>query len=269
MSQLWWVLGLVGVGKILATSLTLSSGASAGAFMPSLFIGAMLGTAFAKLVGPFWAISELSTGAFAVVGMAAMFAAMGRAPLTAILLVFEITGTREYGLILPLMLTAILATFLAELIHPESVYTMPLHRRGIYPTRTGEVDLLDTVTVGEAMSAARIVARPDQPVDELRRHLERHRSHGAPVVDDSGELVGIVTVADIATAEDGSVEVAEVMTRRPVTVSPDNRVSQAMERMAALGVGRLPVVAPDDPTKLVGMFRREDAVRAYHQALGS
>src|SRR5690606_14186590 len=69
-----------------------------GEHMPSLFIGAMVGTAFAKLVGPWWGFSELSTGAFAVVGMAAMFAAMGRAPLTAILLVFEITGTREYGL---------------------------------------------------------------------------------------------------------------------------------------------------------------------------
>ncbi|MFS8494485.1 MAG: chloride channel protein [Actinomycetes bacterium] len=269
LAQMWWVLGLVAVGKVLATSLTLSSGASAGAFMPSLFIGAMVGTAFAKLVGPWWGFSELSTGAFAVVGMAAMFAAMGRAPLTAILLVFEITGTREYGLILPLMLTAILATFLAELIHPESVYTMPLHRRGIYPTRTGEVDLLDTVTVGEVMSPARVVAKPDQTVEDLRRQLERHRSHGAPVIDEAGELVGIATLADIGTADDSSTKVAEVMTRRPVTVSPDIRVSQAMERMAALGVGRLPVVAADDPTKLVGMFRREDAVRAYHQALGS
>jgi CIC family chloride channel protein len=269
MSQLWWVLGLVALGKILATSLTLMSGASAGAFMPSLFIGAMVGTAFAKLVGPFWTTSELSTGAFAVVGMAAMFAAMGRAPLTAILLVFEITGTREYGLILPLMLTAILATFLAELIHPESVYTMPLHRRGIYPTRTGEVDLLDTVTVGEVMSPARVVARPDQAVGDLRRQLDRHRSHGAPVIDDAGALIGIVTLADIGTAEDDSTKVAEVMTRRPVTVDPDIQVSQAMERMATLGVGRLPVVAADNPTKLVGLFRREDAVRAYHQALGS
>ncbi len=63
--------------------------------------------------------------------------------------------------------------------------------------------------------------------------------------------------------------VASVMTRRPVTVTPDTRVSHAMERMAALGVGRMPVVAGDDPDRLVGMFRREDAVRAYHEALGS
>lgn len=270
LSELWWVLGLVAIGKILATSFTLASGGSAGAFMPSLFIGAMLGTAFAKVVAPVWGFSALSTGSFAVVGMAAMFAAMGRAPLTAILLVFEITGTREYGLILPLMLTAILATFLADLFHRESVYTMPLRRRGIAVAPTGEVDLLDTISVGDVMSAPKVVATPETPLDELRRDLDRHRSHGAPVVDDRGDLVGIVTATDIApVAKPELSSVASVMTRRPVTVTPDTRVSDAMERMAALGVGRLPVVAQDDPVRLVGMFRREDAVRAYHEALGS
>jgi chloride channel protein, CIC family len=270
LTEAWWVLGLVAAGKILATSLTLTSGASAGAFMPSLFIGAMLGTAFAKVVAPIWGFSALSTGSFAVVGMAAMFAAMGRAPLTAILLVFEITGTREYGLILPLMLTAILATFLADIFHPESVYTMSLRRRGISPTFAGEVDLLDTVTVGEVMSAPKVVARPETPLDELRLDLDRHRSHGAPVVDGGGRLVGIVTATDMApVAKPELSSVASVMTRRPVTVTPQSRVSHAMERMSALGVGRLPVVAEDDPDRLVGMFRREDAVRAYHEALGS
>lgn len=270
LSDMWWALGLVAVGKILATSLTLGSGASAGAFMPSLFIGAMLGTSFAKLVGPFWGLSPLNTGSFAVVGMAAMFAAMGRAPLTAILLVFEITGTREYGLILPLMLTAILATFLADRVHRESVYTMPLRRRGIAPLRRGEVDILDTVSVGNVMSPVRVAARPETAVGEVRRQLDRHRSHGAPVVDDRGQLVGIVTTTDMASATDPELtQVEGVMTRRPVTVTPETPVSQAMERMAALGVGRLPVVDSDDPVRLVGMFRREDAVRAYHEALGS
>lgn len=270
LSGLWWVLGLVALGKILATSFTLTSGASAGAFMPSLFIGAMVGTAFALVVGPMWEVSSLSTGPFAVVGMAAMFAAMGRAPLTAILLVFEITGTREYGLILPLMLTAILATFLADLVHRESVYTMPLRRRGIASLRRGEVDILDTISVGGVMAPLKIVARPETPLGEVRRELDRLRSHGAPVVDGDDGLVGIITVTDIATASDPDLaRVSTVMTRRPVTVTPETPVSQAMERMAALGVGRLPVVDTEDPTRLVGMFRREDAVRAYHEALGS
>ncbi|MGH8910925.1 MAG: CBS domain-containing protein, partial [Acidimicrobiia bacterium] len=235
--------------------------------MPSLFIGAMLGTAFAKMVGPFWEISALNTGSFAVVGMAAMFAAMGRAPLTAILLVFEVTGTREYGLILPLMATAILATFLSERFHPESVYTMPLRRRGIATTQRGEVDLLDTIDVGDVMAPAHFVIAPGAAVAELRVGLEEHRLHGAPVVE-RGRLVGIVTLTDLASVGE-STTVAEVMTPRPASVSPTTPVSQAMERMAALGVGRLPVVAETEPWRLVGMFRREEAVWAYHKALGT
>lgn len=269
LSGLWWVLGLLAVGKIVATSFTLTSGGSGGAFMPALFIGAVLGTAFAKAVAPFWGFSPLNTGSFAVVGMAAMFAAMGRAPLTAILLVFEITGTREYGLILPLMLTAILATFLAELFHRESVYTMPLRRRGIAQVQSGEVDVLDTIRVGQVMSVAKFVATPGTYLEELRSQFERHRSHGSPVVDEHGDLVGVVTATDMAAVtQPEKTSVAAVMTRRPVTVTPETPVSEAMERMAALGVGRLPVVANHNPLHLVGMFRREDAVQAYHEALG-
>jgi hypothetical protein len=100
--------------------------------------------------------------------------------------------------------------------------------------------------------------------------LNYHRSHGVPVVD-AGELVGIVTITDINRAE-GSTDVTtvgQVMTPRPVTVEPDTPVSRALERMAALGVGRLPVVADGDPRRLVGIFRREEAVNAYHEALTS
>lgn len=269
-SGLWWVLGLLAVGKIVATSFTLASGASGGAFMPSLFIGAVIGTAFAKLIGPFWSLSPLSTGSFAVVGMAAMFAAMARAPLTAILLVFEITGTREYGLILPLMLSGILATYLAERFHADSVYTMPLRRRGIVEARRGEVDILDTVDVSQVMSPARVIAREGDGVREVEAELHRHRAHGAPVVDREGRLVGIITTSDMTGSDrPDDAKVGDFMTRRPVTVTPSTEVSHAMARMAAMAVGRLPVVADDDPGLLVGVFRREDAVRAYHQALGS
>jgi K+/H+ antiporter YhaU regulatory subunit KhtT len=88
---------------------------------------------------------------------------------------------------------------------------------------------------------------------------------------DDGELVGIVTVTDVnrSPEADEVVTVGQVMTPRPVTVDPDTPVSRALERMAALGVGRLPVVATDDPRRLVGIFRREEAVHAYHEALTS
>ncbi len=268
-AEFWWVLALVALAKVIASAFTLTSGGSGGAFMPSLFIGAMLGTAFAKFVGPLWTVSPLSTGSFAVVGMAAMFAAMGRAPLTAVLLVFEVTGTREYGLILPLMLTAILATFLSELLHRESVYTMPLRWRGISQVRRGEVDVLDTISVGDVMSPARLVVTPSTKLEALKADFERHRVHGAPVLDDSGSLIGVVTVTDATSLSGADASVGEAMTQRPATVTPTTRVSEAMARMASLGVGRLPVVAVDDPSRLVGMFRREDAVKAYHEALGA
>jgi len=269
--ELWWVLILVALGKAAATSLTISSGGSGGAFMPSLFMGAAVGTGFARLAQNFWnGAAELDTGAFAVVGMAAMFAVVGRAPLTSILIVFEVTGARDYGLILPLMLTATLGTFLAERFMQDSVYSLALKRRGIRLTRTGEVDILDTVTVGSVMAPSPFVATPDQLIAETERMLHAHRSHGVPVVE-RGELVGIVTITDVNRALEDSraMTVGQVMTPRPVTVDPDTPVSRALERMAALGVGRLPVVAVDDPRRLVGIFRREEAVQAYHEALSS
>jgi CIC family chloride channel protein len=269
--EVWWVLVLLALGKALATSLTISSGGSGGAFMPSLFMGAAVGAGFARLAEGVWAgDTQLQSGAFAVVGMAAMFAVVGRAPLTSIIIVFEVTGARDYGLILPLMLAATLGTFLAERFMKDSVYTLALKRKGISLTRTGEIDILDTVTVGSVMAPLPFVAAPEQSIDEIERMLNFHRSHGVPVVD-ADELVGIVTITDINRAEGSAQEtsVSHVMTPRPVTVEPDTPVSRALERMAALGVGRLPVVAKEDPRRLVGIFRREEAVHAYHEALTS
>ncbi|HEY4606511.1 MAG TPA: chloride channel protein, partial [Acidimicrobiia bacterium] len=268
LSDLWWVLMLLGVGKAVATSLTISSGASGGAFMPSLFMGAAVGTGFARLVAPFWAQTpEIQPGAFAVVGMAAMFAVVGRAPLTAILIVFEVTGARDYQLILPLMLTATLGTFLAERFSPDSVYSMALRHRGIKVRQRGQVDLLDTIDVGSVMATAPIVCNPGDSLVDVEQRLHIVRSHGLPVVE-NGRLVGVLTMSDISRAGPAQT-VGEAMTPRPVTVVPSTPVSTALERMAVLGVGRLPVVGEDDPERLVGIFRREDAVRAYHEALTS
>ena len=265
--EIWWVLLALGGAKLVATVLTLGSHGSGGAFMPSLFMGAALGAGVADLLGPFWSISTIQPGAFAVVGMAATFAAVARAPLTSILIVFEITG--DYGLVLPLMLAASLATFLADRFHPESVYTMALTRRGIRLTRRGEVDVLDTVSVGSVASPIVAIVTTDMTTAAVQALLDHHRHHGLAVVD-RGELVGVITVTDIlrtgGPSEEGVTRTA--MTPRPVTATPGTPVSEALERMAALGIGRIPVVADDDPTRLVGLFRREDAVTAYHMALG-
>ncbi|RPI25393.1 MAG: CBS domain-containing protein, partial [Actinobacteria bacterium] len=265
----WWTLAAVALGKGVSNAITKTGGGSAGTFMPSLVIGGAVGAAFAILVDPLWGFSDMDPGAFAVVGMAATFAAVARAPLTSVVIVFEVTG--DYGLVLPLMLGAALATFLGERFHPDSEYTAPLTRLGIHLPRTEDIDLLDTVKVGAVMSECDTVATEDMDLASLGLLLAQTRHHGVPVVDAGGRLAGMITVGDLEAAGGprDDLTVAAAMSRRPITVTADQPVSSALARMAALDVGRMPVVAEDDPGRILGMFRRESVVRAYHDALGT
>ncbi len=265
--KVWWVLLLIAAGKSLAAASTRAGGGAGGTFMPSLFIGAAVGGGFALLVEPIWGFSDIDPGAFAVVGMAATFTAVARAPLTSIIFVFELT--QDYGLVLPLMLAASLATVIADRIHPATGYTLPLVKRGIHLPRTEDIDLLDTVTVGAVMNWPGTMLEPTMTTQEAEDVLDESHHHGVPVVADE-RLVGILTLSDITRSGGPSDErtVRDVMTPKPITVFPDMPVSAALARMAALDIGRLPVVADDDPSRLVGMFRRSSVVRAYHHALG-
>lgn len=264
-----WTLPILALFKMITNAFTRSGGGSAGTFMPSLFIGGVLGTALAIAVQPIWVFSDLQPGSYAMVGMAATFAAVARAPLTAIIMVFEITG--NYALVLPLMLAASLASFVADRIHPDSVYTMPLTRAGVHLVQTEDVDLLDTVTVGEVMTHLDETLHPAMTLSEAARFLDESRHHGMPVVERNGDLAGVLTLLDVALAEGNPDEtlVRDTMTARPITVTPTMPVSSALARMAALGVGRLPVVDDVNPRRVVGMFRRNSVVAAYHHALGS
>lgn len=266
-SYVWWALFIIAALKSVTTALTRKGGGSAGTFMPALVIGGAVGAGFALLVDPLWNFSRIDVGAFALVGMAAALAATARAPLTAVILVFEVTG--GYGLVLPLMLAAALATFVSERIEPDSGYTKSLARHGIRLPKAEDIDLLDTVDVGEVMSNVDVVATPDMTLSEFSTLLDQTRHHGMPVVR-KGKLVGIISVTDLERAggPTDDVTVGDVMTDSPITVTPQLPVSAALARMASLGLGRLPVVADDDPKHLVGMFRRESVVKAYHHALG-
>lgn len=265
---IWWTLPLLAVLKMITNALTRSGGGSAGTFMPSLFIGAVLGTALAMAAQPIW-FSDIQPGSYAMVGMAATFAAVARAPLTAIIMVFEITG--NYELVLPLMLAASLASFIADRVHPDSVYTMPLTKAGVHLAQTEDVDLLDTVTVGEVMTLLDDAISPSMTISHAANFLEESRHHGMPVVEKGGKLAGVLTLTDIAMVDSDPDEtlVKDAMTSRPITVTPTMPVSSALARMAALGVGRLPVVDDLDPRRVVGMFRRNSVVEAYHHALGA
>lgn len=264
----WWTLLIVAGFKAVTSALTRRGGGSVGTFMPALVIGGAVGAGFAILIDPLWGFSEIEPGAFALVGMAASLAATVRAPLTAVILVFELTG--DYGLVLPLMLSAALATFIGDRLHPESAYTMSLNNKGIRLPTTEDIDLLDTVQVGQVMSEVDRPASPDLTLAELEELFNQSHHHGVPVIEND-RLAGIITLTDIVRAGGPSptVLVRDEMSEHPITVTADLPVSAALARMASLGLGRLPVVATDDPRKLLGMFRRESVVAAYHYALGT
>ena len=149
--MVWYLLLLLLPVKMLATSITLAAGGSGGVFAPSLFLGAVFGGLFGSVMQFLFPELVVSSGAYAVVGMSAMVAGTTHAPITAFLIIFELTS--DYKLILPIMICAILATFIASLLKKDSIYTMKLTRRGVDLTKTAEVSVMQTTKVKDVMDA--------------------------------------------------------------------------------------------------------------------
>ena len=266
-NMLIWLLLL----KMVATTLTIASGNSGGVFAPSLFIGAILGEIVGTVAHWFWPTIAPNPGAYAIVGMAAVFSGAARAPITAVLIVFEMSN--DYKLILPLMLATGLATVLAERIYRESIYTVRLAMRGITLERGRDIDVLESLTVQEVMVDKVEVVYANTTLADVDALFDQTHVHGAPVLDTHGKLWGIVTVSD---ADRALIEELPPITpvsdfgtphSRLLTATPDESVSEALRRMGTRGIGRLPVVMRDDPTKMIGWIRRNDIVRAYNMAI--
>lgn len=260
------------IAKIIATNLTLGSGGSGGVFAPSLFMGAMLGAAFELVVNRLFPGVAAPQGAYALVGMAAVFAAAGHAPITAVIILFELTG--DYRIILPLMLTVVVATLLSQwMLHGESIYTLKLSRRGVRLSRGRDQDILQGVTVDEVMSRHVEPVFLDTTLAELAEVLGRTHHHGLMVLDEDSKLWGIVTISDLEKARHKNLPedtpLVDIATTWPhlQIAYPDETMGDALARMGARGLGRLPVVAREDPYLLVGIVRRRDITRAYDLAL--
>ena len=220
-----WTLMLALIfAKLVATTFTLGSGNSGGVFSPSLFMGAMLGGAFGSLVHAAFPAFTGGAGAYALVGMAAVFAAAAHAPLTAFLIVFEMSG--DYRLILPLMITVGLSTLISQRLRRESIYTLKLVKRNIPLERDRDVDIMRGLSVGEVMTRDPDVMYGDASLQDLADALIQTRHHGFPVLDRDNRLLGIVTYDDLKLAtSNGSASdrtVADITRRDVVTVCPQD-----------------------------------------------
>lgn len=248
--------------KIIAMSLTVSSGGSGGVFAPSLYVGAMLGGIAAELFSQ-------NSAAFVLVGMAAVFSGAGRVPIATLFMVTEMTG--GYHLLAP----AALVVTLSYLI--QSTLANRLRYRSLYeaqiPTRkTRDVDLLEGVRVVDAMSTTFDSVPANLPLPDLVRYFQDSLHHGCIVVDEEGKLFGVVSVGDLNKAmmkehfEEQTV--ADIATTTGLALAyPDETMSQALWRMGVRGVGRLPVVERKDNKKVLGIIRRNNIIDAYEQAM--
>ena len=258
--------------KMIVTSLTLGSGGSGGIFAPALFMGAMFGTAFELIVNVLFPGVAAPPGAYALVGMAALFAATAHAPLTAVLILFELTG--DYKIMLPLMFTVVIATLFAQkLLKGESIYSLKLTRRGVRLQRGRDVDVLQGVLVNEVMTRDIHTITKDVNLKGLSRVFNKTRHHGIAILDSQGKLWGMVTISDLEYAIHSGMALSKTSVEEIGTpyeklsfIYPDESIGDALNKMSQRGFGRLPVISRDESGHLLGLIQRRDIVEAYQIA---
>jgi CIC family chloride channel protein len=263
------VLGLF-IFKMLATVLTLGAGGSGGIFAPSLFMGAMMGTIFGQIAHHLFPSVTALAGAYAMVGMAAFFSAAAHAPVTAILILFEMTG--DYRIILPLMLATVISTLVSRMLSRDSIYTLKLTRRGVHLEQGRDIDIMQGVKVGEAMSTDVEKIPLNLPLDLLAGKFSHTHNHGFPVVDESGDLAGVVSIRDLEQAlAEGPIDgrtVADIATTEDLlTCFPDEPMWKALCTMGPRDVSQLPVLKERGSRRLIGLLRRRDIIQAYNNAI--
>jgi CIC family chloride channel protein len=256
--------------KILATSITLGSGASGGIFAPSLFIGAMTGGFFGNYVHELFPLFTASSGAYALVGMGAIVAGTTHAPITAILIIFELTG--DYGIILPLMLSCILSTIVTTSLKQGSIYTIKLLRRGIDISEGWEQNILRTLCVREIMSNQVVTIPESMHLVDIINTLKIYNDSYLHMVNGYEELTGIISFRDIRPLlqEDTlerSVIAKDIATSDVFTVRASDNVQLALERMGRRGISQLPVVAEDSAIKVIGTVSKKDVLAAYEKTV--
>ena len=258
-------LAIILVAKLIAFALTRGSGGASGAFSPSLFLGAALGGVFGALMNTIFPGATGGAGAYALVGMAAVYAAVTRASLTAVVMLYEMTHT--FSIIIPVMLAVVIADALAKAYGEGNFYRLGGRRAAL--ETDAAVNILDVVTVGEIMAKDVDTVRSEEPVRSVveKRFATGHQ--GYPVRDAQDKLVGIITATDMrrkVKEHDLDLPVSQFMTPDPICVTPSTTAHEALTEMVRMDVGHLPVVDEMDAKKLVGFLTRTDLVSVEKRA---
>lgn len=250
------------VAKILASAFSYGSGMSGGVLGPSMFVGGMLGAATWEVVAYIQPEAQIMRGAFALVGMGAMFAAVIRVPITSILLIFEMTY--NYEVILPLMIATAIAYTVAARLSPLSIYEAFLFQDGIHLGQAPKTDALARITAASVMTREVVTLPDDITVAEALDLIGRIEFNGYPVLRD-GRMVGLITTGDLKRLEAENRQdslIADVMTKKVVHAHPDQTLDTVILKLAQRELSQLPVVSRVDETRLLGIITLRDVARA-------
>jgi CIC family chloride channel protein len=248
--------------KLVATAVSYASGNAGGIFGPSLFLGAMLGGAVGSVAQHFFPNSVASPGAYALVGMGTAFAGIIRAPMTSVVMIFEIT--RDYAVIVPLMLSNLVSYFIASRLQKEPIYEVLAEQDGIHLPKFGsrqqrrrQVNQILQLA-GQVLSAGESIQRALE--------LAREAPLGTWIVSDSRGVLGLLTREQLESAEKGNLD-GPVSTLLKAGEFPhvhaDHSLDDVLDRMGAFRVDVLPVVSRANVHQLLGIVRLKDVLEAY------
>ena len=269
---LTFLVGLV-LAKFLATLATVGSGAVGGVFTPTLFFGAGVGAIFGLALHQLHLAEELPIAAFAVVGMGSMLAATLRSPLLAMIMVFEIS--LDYSLMPPLMLACVVSILVAGKLHPESIYTEPLRRKGVLvPQDASTSEAATERTVSDLMRAPVPPVRETSPLREIADRFLTSANNFLPVVDAKGQMVGIIALQDLkeflgAGEEFLGVIAYDMMRPPPQCVTPNQRLLEVLPVVLASEQRNIPVVNTLKENRLVGALARAEVLGILSEVISA
>lgn len=248
--------------KIIATSITLGSGGSGGIFAPTIYIGAVLGCAFGFAVNFLFPSIVSTYSTYALAGMVGMLSGAIFAPLSGIVLMFEVTN--DYQLILPFMLVGVTSYFVTSSLTNYSIYTEKLNRRGFDLEKLNRTNVLNRISVSSVMSKRVKVLSADMTVLQVFLETLKTTYSAFPVVDND-RVIGVLSLKDIKREfiKNPNAKLKNIIKKDLISLNADATLADAVFLMQKNDIGRIPVLETD---KLVGIITRSDIVRAYAEA---
>ena len=270
-NMVWYIAFALIFIKIIATSITLGSGGSGGIFAPSLFMGAMLGFFFGSVVHSIFPEVTATPGAYALVAMGGLVAGTTRAPITAIIIVFELTN--DYNIILPLMITCIISVIISTKLTRESIYTLKLLMRNIGIKEGMEVNVMESLYIKDIYKTDVESIGETDNFNHVVNKVLKGKSTEYPVVSRQNNLIGIISIYDIKDHLFEKDELknlliaADIVDTNFESVSPESNCEMALDKMSRYDLEGLPVVNSEDGNKLIGYIWRKDIQDAYQKEI--